>query len=200
MKYLKQIGVLFIASIVLSATVLLYCYFNNFYTVIPDKIYRARQLNQAQFEKFIKQYHIKSVLNLRGEHLDDNWYFNEIQATKNTQIIHYDLGLLSTVLPASDDIQKLITILNTAPKPLLIHCESGVDRTGFASAIALILANDRSLAHIREQTSIRYFVIWQNSIGKQFLRLYVDWLSKNHLQTSRDNLLKFLREGNYPHD
>ena len=166
----------------------------NFHTVIPDKIYRSGQLNTWQFEHYINKYHIKSVLNLRGPSTGKVWYRHEIQAIKQTGIHHYDLGLPAHGLTNVEKMKRLTDIIQTAPKPLLIHCWRGADRTGLGSAIALIIFTEQPLIKIKQQLSWLYGVFTGDSIGIVEIAYYQRWLQKNHLANSKRAYLQWLQQ------
>ena len=50
-------------------------------------------------------------------------------------MIYYDLPLSATRRPTRRELLQLIDLLETCSYPLLIHCKSGADRTGLASAL-----------------------------------------------------------------
>ena len=182
------IGVVFLAIIALFY----YAYLHNFHAVIPGQVYRSEQLSQTALKKVIEREHFKSVINLRGAHPNLSWYQQEMSAVDDKQIKHYDFALQSKTLPNAQTLQILVIAIATAPRPLLIHCLNGVDRSGIASAIALILNDDRSLSDIKKQVSYRYFVLSNESIGKQFIAKYATWLQQNKLTTSRTNFLRWV--------
>lgn len=167
------------------ALILFYSYLHNFAAVIPGQVFRSRQLSAKQFERKIQQYHIQSIINLRGTHPKIDWYKGEMKAVNDMQIKHYDFDLKSQVLPDPHVLQQLIVTIDTAPRPLLVHCESGVDRSGLAAEIALLLDNKYSLHDAQKQISYRHFVLAHQSVGKQFFRRYKTWLKQHNLTTSR---------------
>jgi protein tyrosine/serine phosphatase len=180
-----------IACLIIVA-LLFYAYLHNFHAVIPNQVYRSEQLSQTALEKVIKRYHIKTVINLRGAHPTLPWYQQEMTAANDEQVKHYDFALQSKTLPKPQTLQLLVNTIATAPRPLLIHCLSGVDRSGMASAIVLILNNDQSLSDIKRQVSYRYFVLSNKSVGKQLMAQYETWLQQNKLATSRANFLRWV--------
>ncbi len=186
-------ALLIFAIIAVLALALLDLFLHDFHTVIPHQIYRSRQLSKQQFAKAIDQYKLKSILNLRGAHPGTAWYDNEIQISKQEMVHHYNVALNSTRLPTPKQFQRLVNIIETAPRPLLIHCESGVDRSGLASAISLILAN-QPLQDAQKQISWEYFVLKPDSTGKQFMALYKKWLMRNNTASSKKNFLQWLNQ------
>lgn len=184
---------LFLSVILLSGLAVLDYYLHDFHTVVPKQIYRSRQLSKEQFSDVIHEYGIKSIINLRGANPGSQWYSDEMAVAAQNHIQHYDLALQSEQLPSKTSFQTLVTILETAPRPLLLHCQSGVDRSGFAAAISLILM-DAPIEAAEKQESWRYLVFSKESIGKQFLASYKKWLAENQLTTSKQNFLRWLAQ------
>lgn len=92
----------------------------NFYKV-SDELYRSRQPDDEEMEQLAAM-GIRSILNLREHHSDDD----EAKAT--------DLKLYRVPMNAGDINDELVTkaldALAAAPKPALVHCWHGSDRTG----------------------------------------------------------------------
>ena len=55
----------------------------------------------------------------------------------------YDLPLAATRRPTRRELLFLIDLLDRCPYPLLIHCKSGADRTGLASALYLMVKRNQ---------------------------------------------------------
>ncbi len=109
----------------------------NFHEVLPNELYRSAQLNGAEFDSKIRQYGIHTVLNLRGENIGDGWYDEELHETKALGIHHVDFRMSAKHELNFTEATQLIAIMKQSPKPLLIHCKAGADRTGLASALYL---------------------------------------------------------------
>ncbi len=106
----------------------------NFHTVIPGELYRSAQPSGDDIAAYARQYGIRSILNLRNESRTE-WYRDEVDAAKTAGITLIDFPISSDKeLPISKS-QELARLMADAPKPLLIHCEHGANRTGLASAI-----------------------------------------------------------------
>jgi protein tyrosine/serine phosphatase len=58
--------------------------------------------------------------------------------------------------PDSTTLHRLVEVLRTAPTPLLIHCESGADRTGLAAALYELVVLSRPAETAEKQLSFRY--------------------------------------------
>lgn len=110
---------------------------NNFHTVIGGELYRSAQPSAADMDKYAYKYNIRSVINLRGEHVGDKWYDDEVTEAKLLGIRHIDFRMSAKNKLTDDQYAQLMQIMKDAPKPILIHCRSGADRTGLASAVYL---------------------------------------------------------------
>ena len=62
-------------------------------------------------------------------------FFDELDISKQMGVEHYDIRMSAKRLPHRKDLLKLIELYETAPRPILIHCQGGADRTGEASAM-----------------------------------------------------------------
>lgn len=192
LSFTKKVILAYLAIIALIAAGLIYLYFHDFRVVIPNQVYRSNELSRAEFISVIRHYDIRSVVNLRGkQHAKSNWYRHEMQAMRITHVHHYDIPVKSESLPSVKQLKSLVNILESAPRPMLVHCASGVDRSGLAAAIVLILAN-APMAKVEKQISLRYFVIKKDSVGRLVVGRYQQWLRENHLQTSKMNFLTWL--------
>jgi protein tyrosine phosphatase len=149
--------------------------FENFHTLIPKKVYRSAQLSPSQLNTTIHKYGIHSLLNLRGINNADAWYRHEIKVTAEDHTHFYNVRLASLYLPTQTQLRMLEHIILTAPKPLLIHCASGADRTGLAAAMVILLHNG-SISEASRQASWRYGAIRPQSTGKQMMQHYQTWL------------------------
>lgn len=126
----------------------------NFHTVVEAEVYRSAQPDPAELETWAKAHGIRSVLNLRGPS-DQQWYSDEIAASERLGLVHADFGMRSSEMLGEARAQELIALMRSLPKPLLIHCKQGADRTGIASALYLAARGDGE-ARAEAQISFRY--------------------------------------------
>jgi undecaprenyl-diphosphatase len=163
-----------------------YCFFHyyeNFHTIIPQQVYRSAELTHDEFIQVANLKQLKSVLNLRGENKPYHWYQVESNTLKSLNIPLYNIRLSSYVLPSKAVLQQLAHTLQTAPKPMLIHCASGADRTGMAAAMVVLLHNG-TIAKAAKQISWEYGAIRSDSAGKQMLKAYKQWMATQHIKAS----------------
>lgn len=110
-------------------------YHANFHAIVSGEAYRSGQMSAQQFTRAIQDYGIKSILNLRGENLTTKWHQAEITTAAKWDVVHYDRSLGSGTPLTLEAMDDLLTLLREAPKPILIHCLGGADRSGFVSAL-----------------------------------------------------------------
>lgn len=128
----------------------------NIHAVTDGVVYRSAQLNGDRLVETLQQYGIKAVINLRGENAGDEWYANELQLTAAQGAAHYDIGMYAKSEPDAATVKRIFEVLRTAPRPILIHCSSGSDRTGLVAAIYKHFIEGRSVGESEKQLSFRY--------------------------------------------
>lgn len=166
---------------------------DNIHAVIPGEVYRSAQLDDAKFSKLIEKYQLKSILNLRGAHPDKAWFKAEMKVSQAYGIKHYDLPMRAHKAPSAEQLTQLLHILKTAPRPLLIHCKAGADRTGLASALTLIL-NGAPLRQAKHQYAMTYWVLASDSVSKLFFPRYERWLKARGLEHSLNEFNRFISQ------
>jgi protein tyrosine/serine phosphatase len=128
----------------------------NFHEIIPGEYYRSAQPTVAKLDRYITTYGIKTVINLRGKNASDQWYRDEMAETQRLGVKFVDFKMSARKQLTDTQVEKLLEILHDAPKPILVHCKSGSDRTGLVSAIYLYKIAGRSESESEKQISFRY--------------------------------------------
>jgi protein tyrosine/serine phosphatase len=127
----------------------------NFHTLIPDVAYRSGQLDRDGFEKKISAYNIRSVLNLRGSS-KSTWYSDEMETMREFGVTHFDHKFSATRHVSTAELLDILKIIEQAPKPILIHCDGGADRTGLFSAITRLTLEKTTILEAKKELSLRY--------------------------------------------
>lgn len=128
----------------------------NIHAVERNELYRSAQLDGDDLAQVIDKYKIKSIINLRGDNPGDAWYDDELRVSKAQGAQHYDVGIGATSEPEPNVMRKLIELLRTAPRPILVHCYSGADRSGLAAALYEYLVKKRPADTSAHQLSFWY--------------------------------------------
>ena len=154
----------------------------NLGVVDPGRVIRSAQPT-SQLGQWVSDFHLKSILNLRGGSPADWWYEAEVRAAQENGLSFYDLPLSATRRPGRIELLRLIDILQQCPYPLLIHCKSGADRTGLASALYLMLGRGEKPEQAGRAFSIEFGHVPLG--GTQHLHEpldeYARWLEANGL-------------------
>lgn len=129
----------------------------NIHTVQAGQVYRSAQLDSSQFVRVIGEDGIKSILNLRGapQH-GAGWYDTEVRVASRLGVAHYDYGISAERPVTPEQIAAILGLLRTAPKPILIHCQGGADRSGLVAALYEAVIAGESPDQAARQLSLRY--------------------------------------------
>ncbi len=109
---------------------------------ITQRVYRTAQLGEQDLEDFIRRTEIKNYINLRGDNPDHSWYNTELDVCARLNVNHHDIKLSAREIPEKKkliDLVGIIESLERSDKPYAIHCDAGIDRTGFGVALVYIL-------------------------------------------------------------
>jgi len=150
-----RLGLLLIAASIASYFGIIR-YTGNVHVVEEGKLYRSAQLDRNQFEQIIAKYGIKSILNLRGADPGQSWYENEISISKTLEVKHFDYGISASDVVPTEQANEILQIVRDAPKPMLIHCQAGADRSGLVAALFLAEVETRPAGEAVGQLSLAY--------------------------------------------
>lgn len=128
----------------------------NVHTVIAGEVYRAGQPRPGLLDRMHRQAGVRTVLNLRGPNAGSPWYDAEVADSRRLGIEHIDFRMSARKELTPQEVRELIAIMRAAPKPLLIHCAGGSDRTGLASAFYVAAVSQGGEARAEDQLSLRY--------------------------------------------
>ncbi|MHC4804937.1 MAG: tyrosine-protein phosphatase, partial [Planctomycetota bacterium] len=106
----------------------------NLQEVVSQKVYRSAQPSPEVLKRWVQQYNIRTIINLRGD--AGKVVEDERKLADQLGIVTISISFSAYRLPSTDSLAKLIRAIETAELPLLIHCFAGVDRTGTASTLA----------------------------------------------------------------
>ena len=124
----------------------------NFHWVVPGEAARAMQAWAGGVAPFLRRRGIRAIVNLRGRNQDLSWWQKETAIAKTAGIAHFDAMLDSRKLPTQAMLQCLMDAFDAAPRPFLLKCSGGQDRTSFAAALYILHRDGwRAMAAARAQ-------------------------------------------------
>src|SRR5439155_1970070 len=134
----------------------------------------------------LKEYGIRTVVNLRGYCAPFPWYLDECRTTQGCEVSQEDITLSAGRLPSVHEIRRLVEVLDRTEYPILLHCRHGADRTGLVSAVVMLLQPGVSFPEAREQLSLSFgHLSWGHlRYLDRFFDLYADWLKDQRLSHS----------------
>lgn len=134
---------------------------------ISDNIYRGAQPTRRQLAHLRDEIGIKTVINLRYFHSDHN--------IEHLNYVHIPMTAYN---PGMKHIDKFMSAVKKAKKPIYLHCLHGSDRTGLMSAVYRVEFQGWNPRHaLTEMTSKnfgyhKHFIITDNRVDDLFKERY----------------------------
>jgi protein tyrosine/serine phosphatase len=156
-----------------------YLFQSNLHPVVAGQIYRSAQPSKSDIDRWVPELGLRAVVNLRGAKRNDDrrWLADEREAARRNGIEHVSLRMSSDDVPPAQTLRELVRILDTAPRPLLIHCGGGAERTALASAVAVLLSGgDLAAAHAEFALDKGYIYLVSPRLPR-VLDQYEEWLA-----------------------
>lgn len=155
-RIIRRLGLGAVAAVAALVGYLGYLHLSgNFHEVVAGELYRSAQVTGEDIADYRARYGIRSILNLRGAS-NEVWYGDETAAADRLDIIHADFAMNASRQLSPVEAARLIDLMRTLPKPLLIHCRHGSDRTGLAVSLYLAAVRGATEAEAESQLSLRY--------------------------------------------
>jgi protein tyrosine phosphatase (PTP) superfamily phosphohydrolase (DUF442 family) len=138
-KFSRRIQSIFVIILILSGAGYYYFHFivnSNFREVVAGKVYRSAQPSGTNLREWVNKYGIKTVVDLRADKVKN--IEKEKLAAEKLGMKFIGINLSGNRLVSCPELLKLVEALETVQTPVLLHCKSGIDRAGFASALAAV--------------------------------------------------------------
>ena len=164
--------------------------FSNFAVVAPGKLYRCNHPTPGRLAALTRRYGLQTVINLRGKTQNGSDALSREMAD-HLGLAFIDMPISSRVAPPRDRILGLHAVFISMQGPALIHCKSGSDRAGFASALFVLFQGGKVRDAMR-QLSWRYGHLARSRAGvldALFLRYrseaegrrsFIDWVREDY--------------------
>lgn len=128
----------------------------NVHEVEAGVLYRAGQLDAPALRQLVADKGIRTILNLRGAHPEAEWYRQEMAVARESGIDHRSLAISARSVPEMATMIEIARILREAPRPILVHCRGGSDRSGLVAAIHELVVDRADETQAAGQLSIAY--------------------------------------------
>ncbi len=141
---------------------------------VAEGVYRSNHPNHERFEDYANM-GIKTVLTLRGA-MHQPQYLFEAESCAALGIELHQHQMAARRAPTVDELLTLLEFFETLPRPFLMHCKSGADRTGLASALYLMIYEGKTWDEVSDQLSFKYIHIRKTKTGilDEFFKMYFD--------------------------
>lgn len=135
--------------------------FYNLRTEVAPGLYRSSHPLPYQLRAAARA-GVRTVLNFRGseDSIGSNVLEWEACEQAGLKLLHFPLR--SRDAPTREEILGLDALYAELPKPILIHCKSGADRAGLASALYLLLRQNAPL-----EQALRQMEFWRHGHVRQ---------------------------------
>jgi hypothetical protein len=110
----------------------------NFHWVVPREAARMAQPWAGGYRAFLNRRGIRGIINLRGRNDDLSWWKTETAAAAAVGAAHFDAMLDSRKLPTREMLVQLMAAFAQTPRPFVVKCSGGQDRTSLAMALYLL--------------------------------------------------------------
>lgn len=137
-------------------------WWTNFAELAPGA-FRSNQPSPDRIRAYAAQ-GIKTMINLRGVGRHSHYLFEQ-QACAESGITLISHRLYASQLAPRDELLALYQTFRTAEKPFVIHCKSGADRAGLASALYLMMICGTPVAQAKQQLSWRFLHFSNSTTG-----------------------------------
>jgi tyrosine-protein phosphatase SIW14 len=101
------------------------CGITNFGRV-NERLYRGAQPDEVGMGS-LNQLGIKSIINLR---MTNDVVGAEVEQARKYSIVYTNIPLAGFGRPTDAQMHQVLTLIDTLPSPVYIHCQHGCDRTG----------------------------------------------------------------------
>lgn len=189
-----------VAALVLSGPLHRYFFDENLLEVVPGEVYRSAQPDGPETAAFIERLGLRSILNLRGERGRSAWLAEERAAAAAHGVEHHSVRLSAKRMPPSPRLREIVEILDTAPRPLLFHCQGGVERSGLIGAVAVLLdGGDLAAARDQFSPSKGFVPAISRSEVPRVLDDYERWLAERGESHSPDRFRAWVARDYHPY-
>ncbi len=138
-------------------------FWTNFGEVAPE-VFRSNHPPHDRLKAY-RDRGIRAILNLRGEGQRAPYLF-EVESCAALGLTLVSVDLQARKPAPVDSLLRLFEAFDTIPRPFVMHCKSGADRAGLASAL-YVLDQGGSVEEAQRELSLRYLHLRFTKTGVQ---------------------------------
>jgi len=139
---------------------------SNFDVVVPGALYRSGQPREGQLEDWIRAYGIRTIVDLRHAVPE---YERDVARRHGVRLFHLPFSARTGLSEERwQEIREILT--REENRPLLVHCQSGADRTGIVTARYRVEVEGRPLDEALREMIRHYHIPLQYPVLEEQLR------------------------------
>jgi protein tyrosine/serine phosphatase len=150
----------------------------NFHWVVPREIARSSQAYLGLLGNLLKAHNIRGIVNLRGSKPGWRWWNYETRVSTELGIVHRDVRFNSRRLPSRTILLEMLDAFDAMPRPFLVKCSGGQDRTSFASALYLLHTRGWNALARAETQFARWPYLHVPKRQQRWLRAFIDFAAE----------------------
>ena len=151
----------------------------NFHWVLPGEAARMAQPWVGGYRRFLERRGIRAIINLRGRNDDLSWWKNETAAARALGAAHFDAMLDSRKLPKREMLMALMEAFAETPKPFVMKCSGGQDRTSLGMALYLIYRDGWSAMPAARAQFSRFPYLHFPKRHQRWLKPFIDFAAED---------------------
>lgn len=190
-----------VAVLLVAAAALWYWRVHSFHLteVIPGELYRASQPTAEGISRAVASKGIRTIVNLRGPNPKHAWFREARDAAANLDVRMVNLPFETFDWPPRIETLVLVQAIDRSPRPILLHCHSGLDRSGWAAGVAHLLRGESLDTARAELSRLKGHLCDRDTCALHaFFDLYEAWLASTGREHSEKAFREWLTSSYYP--
>ncbi len=137
-------------------------FWRNMAQIAPG-VWRSNQPSPRRLRQYAAM-GIRSIINLRGASSKSNYLLEEETCAELGMRLH-SIPISARRLAPRGHLLDLLDLFEVVQRPFLMHCKSGADRAGLASALYLMHVEGQPVDQAKRQLSLRFLHLRNDSTG-----------------------------------
>lgn len=195
------IAAITIVALLVAAGALWYWRVHSFHLreVLPGEVYRSSQPTAEGIERAVASNGIRTIVNLRGPNPKHAWFREARDAASRLGVGMVSLRFETFDWPPRIETLVLVQAIDRAPRPILLQCHSGLDRSGWAAGVVHLLRGESLDTARGELSRLKGHLCDRDTCALHaFFDLYEEWLASGRRENSADAFREWLKSSYYP--